>query len=103
MRTVSNCLTEINNTQKDNAKDLHVVMPMYNLVECSDNYSRTFGSLHQFCRDEPHAGIVDTKMVVSLKYLNSFWRTLEIDLINCEIHLIIALSKNVSFLKVIES
>ena len=55
MRTVSNCLTEINNTQKDNAKDLHVVMPMYNLVECSDNYSRTFGSLYQFCRDEPHA------------------------------------------------
>ena len=55
MRTVSNCLTEINNTQKDHAKDLHVVMPMYNLVECSDNYSRTFGSLYQFCRDEPHA------------------------------------------------
>ena len=35
------CITEINNTQVDNAKDLDVVMPMYNLIEYSDNYSKT--------------------------------------------------------------
>ena len=35
------CITEINNTQVDNAKDLDVVMPMYNLIEHSDNYSKT--------------------------------------------------------------
>ena len=27
------CITEINNTQEDNAKDIHIVMPMYNLIE----------------------------------------------------------------------
>ena len=39
--------TEINNTEIDNAKDIHIVMPMYNLVEHSDNYSKTSGSLWQ--------------------------------------------------------
>ena len=31
------CISEINNTQTDNAKDLDVVMPMCNLIECSNN------------------------------------------------------------------
>ena len=35
----TDCISEINNTQIDNAKDLDVVMPMYNLIEYSDNYS----------------------------------------------------------------
>ena len=35
------CKSEINNIQVDNAKDLDVVMPMYNLIEHSDNYSKT--------------------------------------------------------------
>ena len=36
-----NCISEINNTQIDNAKDIAIVMPMYNLIEYSDNYSKT--------------------------------------------------------------
>ena len=37
----TNCLSEINNTQVDNAKDLDTVMPMYNLTEYIDDYSKT--------------------------------------------------------------
>ena len=40
----TNCISEINNTKVDNAKDI-VVMPMYNLIEYSDNYSKTPASL----------------------------------------------------------
>ena len=47
------CISEINNTQVDNAKDLDVVMSMYNLIEYSDNYSETSGSLWQYCKDIP--------------------------------------------------
>ena len=45
--------SEINNTQVDNTKDLDIVMPMYNLIEYSDNYSKTSGSLWQYCEDIP--------------------------------------------------
>ena len=41
----TNCISEINNTQVDDAKDINIVMPMYNLIEYSDNYSRKSGSL----------------------------------------------------------
>ena len=34
----TNCISEINNTQIDNAKDINIVMPMYNLIEENDNY-----------------------------------------------------------------
>ena len=47
------CISEINITQVDNAKDIDIVMPMYNLIEYSDNYSKTFGSLWQHCKDIP--------------------------------------------------
>ena len=40
---------EINNTQVDNAKDIDIVMPMYNLIEHSDSYSKTSGSFWQYC------------------------------------------------------
>ena len=81
-------------------------MPMYSLIEYSDNYSKKSGSLYQFCRDEPNdnitdsqsfklkskflditnnVGIINTKIAVLLKYLSNFWRTLEMPLINCEI------------------
>ena len=43
----TNCISEINNTQIDNAKDIYVVMPIYDLIEYSDNYSKTSGSLWQ--------------------------------------------------------
>ena len=41
-------ITEINNTQIENAKDLDPVMPMYNLIEYSDNYLKTSGRLWQY-------------------------------------------------------
>ena len=43
----ANCISKINNTQIDNGKDIDIVMPMYNLIEYSNNYSKTFGSLWQ--------------------------------------------------------
>ena len=36
----TDCINEINNTQVDNAKDIDVVMPMYNLIEYSNNYAK---------------------------------------------------------------
>ena len=41
-----------NNTQIDNAKNIGVITPMYNLIEYSDNYSKASGSLWQYYRDE---------------------------------------------------
>ena len=49
----TNCISEINNTQIDNAKDTDIVMPMYNLIEYSDNYAKTSESLWQYCKDIP--------------------------------------------------
>ena len=40
-----NCISEINNTQIDNAKNIDIVMPTHNLIEYSDNYAKTSGSL----------------------------------------------------------
>ena len=40
---VTNCISEMNNTQIDNANDIDIVMPMYNLIEYSDNYPKTSG------------------------------------------------------------
>ena len=44
----TSCINKINNTQTDNAEYLDIVMPMYNLIEYSDNYSKTSGSLWQY-------------------------------------------------------
>ena len=41
----TNCISEINKTQADSAKDIDIVMPMYNLIEYSDNYAKTTGHL----------------------------------------------------------
>ena len=104
-----NCISEINNTQVDNAKDIDIVMPMYNLIEYSDNYAKTSGSLWQYFRDEPdddledsesfkskikitgktpnNGNVKDVEIMVPLKYLSKFWRTLEMPLINCEVNL----------------
>ena len=49
----TNCISEIHNTQIDNAKDIDIVMPMYNLIEYSDNYEKRTGSLWQYCKDIP--------------------------------------------------
>ena len=119
----TNCISEINNTQIDNAKDIDIVMPIYNLTEYSDNYAKTTGSLWQYCKDIParnvndeiiifdannltdsfkfkakitvqtgNDGTKDVEIMVPLKYLSNFWRTLEMPLINCEISLILTWS-----------
>ena len=106
-----NCISEINNTQVDNAKDIDIAMPMYNLIEYSDNYVKTSGSLWQYFRDEPNDNLRDSESfnckikitgkapvnnnekdverMVQLKYLSNFWRTLEMPLINCEVNLML--------------
>ena len=48
------CISRINGTDTDNAQDIDIVMPMYNLTEYSDNYSKTSGSLWQYYKDEPN-------------------------------------------------
>ena len=45
----TDCTSKINNTQVGNAKDIDIVMSMYNLIEYSDNYSKISGSLWQYC------------------------------------------------------
>ena len=119
----TNCISEINNTQIDNAKDIDIVMPMYNLIEYSDNYAKTTGSLWQCSKNIPARndnneitvftrnnltdsfnfkakitgqtdddGTKDVEIMVPLKYLSNFWRTLEMPLINCEVSLILTWS-----------
>ena len=48
----TNCISKINNVLIDNAEDLDIVMPMYNLLEYSKNYSKTTGSLWNYYKDE---------------------------------------------------
>ena len=57
----TNCISNINNTQIENAEYKDIVMPIYNLIEYSDNYSKTSGSLWQYYRDEPNANITEAK------------------------------------------
>ena len=56
-----NWISEINNTQVDNAKDIDIIMPMYNLIEYGDNYAKTTGSLWQYFRDEPNNNMADSE------------------------------------------
>ena len=49
----NNCISKINNTQIDNVEYIDIVTPMYNLIEYSDNYSKTYGSLWQYCKEIP--------------------------------------------------
>ena len=49
----TDCISEIDSKEIDHAKDTDVVVPMYNLIEYSDNYSKTSGSLWQYYRDQP--------------------------------------------------
>ena len=72
------CIKHINDGHVDNADNLDIIMPMYNLIEYSDNYSDTSGSLWQFKRDEspvtnaenPDNISVDNS--ISFKYKSSF-------------------------------
>ena len=93
-------ISEINNTQIDHAKDLDVVILIYNLIE--HNYSKTSGSLWQYYRDQPHKkptrnnpadrNTKNLAIAVPLKYLNNFWKTLEMPFIHCEINFILTWS-----------
>ena len=47
-----NSISEINNTEIDNAKDIDIVTPIYNLIEYSDNYWKTSGSFWQYYKDD---------------------------------------------------
>ena len=49
------------NTETDDSKVINIVMPMYNLIEYSDNYFKTSGSLWQYYRDEPNDNLVDSE------------------------------------------
>ena len=101
----TNCISEINNTQIDNAKDIDIVMPMYNVIKYSDNYAKiivfaggnTTDSLNFKAkitvRTEDN-GTKDVEVMVPLKYLSNFWRTLKMPLINCEVNLILTWSSN---------
>ena len=106
---------KINAIKIDNAEDLDVVMPMYNVLEYNKNYKKTTGSLWNYYRNEPIRGTdnnnnnithsilnsessdyeanylengviqnnlpkINVKIVVPLKYLNNFWRNLDIPL-----------------------
>ena len=96
----TNCISEINNTQLDNAKDIDAVMPMYNLVEYSDNYSKTSGSLRQYYRDEPNNNLTDSESfkfnvrITGKPTLNDNEKDVEImvPLIGCEVNLILTWS-----------
>ena len=121
----TNCISEINNTQIDNAKDIDIVMLMYKLIEYSDNYAKTTGCLWQYCKDIPapnangdiaifaennttdsfkfkpkitgqtgNDGTKNVELMVPLKYLSNFWRTLEMPLINWEVNLILTWSSS---------
>ena len=112
------CNLEINDDHVDTAENLDITMPMYNLIEYSDNYQDSSATLYQHKRDEPPEAnaindlTTDTsssfkykvellgnpvldgniakrsvKVVVPLKYLSNFFRSLEMPLINCKIKL----------------
>ena len=65
----TNCISEINNTQIDNAKDIDSVMPVYNLIEYSDNYAKTTGSLWQYCKDIPARNVNNEIIVFDINNL----------------------------------
>ena len=114
------CNLEINDEHVDTAENLDIVMPMYNLIEYSDNNQDSSATLYQYKRDEPpndnadltadnstpfkykvnllgniddadpddaRVGRLNVKIVVPLKYLSNFFRSLEMPLINCKIKL----------------
>ena len=59
------CINRINNTNIDTAQDIDIVLPMYNLIEYSDNYAKTSASLSQYHKDDPNDNMADSE---SFKY-----------------------------------
>ena len=136
------CISKINSTLIDNAEELDVAMPIYNLIEYSKNCRKTTDSLWNYYSDEltddtndnnfPNENVINSEsfkyktsvtgstynvdakitnaegneinnpvydrnksgkkeveIAVPLKYLNNFWRTFYMPLINCEVSLIL--------------
>ena len=106
------CSSYINDKFLETAKDIDVTMPMYNFLEYSDNYEDSTGSLYHFKGSEITTGndnnadvtVANSKpfayraslvgdvvngvgLVAPLKYIRNFFRSLEMSLINCKIHL----------------
>ena len=109
------CNLEINDEHVNTAENLDIAMPMYNLIEYSHNCQDSSATLYQYKRDEPPANLannlttnnsssfkykvnllgnpvidnniarLNVKIVVPLKYLSNFFRSLEMPLINCKI------------------
>ena len=67
-----NCISKINGIKIDNAEDLDVVMPIYNLLEYSKNYRKT-GSLWNFYRDEPNSSTDNDDITHSILNSESFY------------------------------
>ena len=109
---LTKCITKIDRTTIDDAEDINLVIPVYNLLEYSLNYSDATVSLWFYSKDEPinfdndianiellgntlaqptlnqDNGILKhATIAASLKYLNNFSRSLEILLINCKVEL----------------
>ena len=116
----TNCVSKINNTQIDNAEYIDIVTSMYSLIGYSDNYSKTSGSLWQYCKEIPavndNGDIVDFDGANAADSFNfkakttsqtdddgridnveimvplKYLKTLEMHLINCEVELILTWS-----------
>ena len=69
------CISKINGELVENAEDLHIVIPMYNLLEYSKNYEKTSGSLFNYYRDEPKEHTIgdgNNPINISIRNSNSF-------------------------------
>ena len=66
------CVTHINDEHVETAENLDIIMPLYNLIEYSDNYSDSSGSLYQFKRDESPMNDARNPLNVALNNLTSF-------------------------------
>ena len=66
------CVTYINNEHVETAENLDIITPMYNLIEYSDNYADSFGSLYQFKRDESPMNDGESSLNVALDNSTSF-------------------------------
>ena len=68
----TNCISNINNVLIDNAEDLDIAMPMYNLLECSKNYKKTPGSFWNYYRYEPNNPPTDNQNADPMTNSESF-------------------------------
>ena len=66
------CITHINDEHVETAENLDIIMPMYNLIEYSDNYADSSGSLYQFKRDESPMNDAGNLLNVALDNSTSF-------------------------------